>query len=577
MEILQPALLPGWAAEIGVILLVKGSLLLAAAWMLARVCRGGTAATRCAVWTAGLAALLALPVIPLVAPGTNLGWVDSSLVALGVPRALATTARAIAPTTSVVASPSGGEAVRGLAGPAQVLLAVWALGALLLVARLSLDWGRILRITARATAGVTCRELTRRATVMARRQGVTRQVRVVVSDEMRIPVTWGIWRPVVLLPRDARDWSRSQLDAVLLHELAHVQRWDYPKHLLSELARALYWPNPLAWLAISRARMERERACDDTALRLGATSADYARLLLQLARVLAGARVARGAMALARSSILSTRIDGVLDPGLDRRPAAPAHVFLSVAFLVAVSVPVGTVRVWASPPRTPADWVAIMDRPEPEVRLAAVSVLEAHGSGDGVAALSRALTDEDPIVRRTAARALGRVGDARAVPALVGVVTGSHGDLHQKRIATEALRAIDERAASEALAAQLSHHGPGTRALTPVVGAVASPDPSVWEPVVRILSEDPDPEARSLAAAVLVELGCDAAIPALLEATQDANAVVRLAAVNALAAFDTWPVKRAMARLADEDPDAEVRQAASAALECDDGRVAIWK
>jgi beta-lactamase regulating signal transducer with metallopeptidase domain len=511
----------------------------------------------------------------LVAPGTNLGWVDSSLVALGGPRAISTPPPTVAPPAGVVSSPSGGEDALGLAGPAQVLLAVWALGALLLLARLSVDWGRILWITARAMAGGIRRDLTRRATVMARRQGVTRRIRVVVSDEMRIPVTWGIWRPIVLLPSDARDWSRSQVDAVLLHELAHVQRWDYPKHLLSELARALYWPNPLAWLAISRARMERERACDDAVVRGGAASAEYARLLLQLARVLAGARVARGAMALARSSILSTRIDGVLDRGVDRRPAAPLQVLLSVALLVAVSAPVGTVRVWASPPRAPADWVAMMDRPEPEVRLAAVSALEADGSGDGVAALSRALTDEDPVVRRTAARALGRVGDARAVPALVGVVTGSHGDLHQKRIATEALRAIDERAATDALAAQLSHRGPETRGLTPVVGAVAAPDPSVWEPVVRTLSDDPDPEARSRAAAVLVELGCDAAIPALLEATRDADAVVRLAAVNALAAFGTWPVKRAMARLADEDPDADVRQAASAALECDDGAVAI--
>ena len=242
---------------------------------------------------------------------------------------------------------------------------------------------------------------------------------------------------------------------------------------------------------------------------------------------------------------------------------------------LAVSAPVGTVRVWASPPRTTADWVAMMERPEPEVRLAAVSVLEARGAGDGIAALSRALADEDPAVRRTAARALGRVGDARAVPALVGVVTGSHGDLHQKRIATEALRAIDERAATEALALQLSDRGPESRTLTVPVGGATTPDPSVWEPVVRILSRDPDPEARSLAAAVLVELGCDAAIPALLEATEDANAGVRLAAVNALAAFDTWPVKRAMARLADEDPDVDVRQAASAALECDQGGVAI--
>ena len=90
----------------------------------------------------------------------------------------------------------------------------------------------------------------------------------------------------------------------------------------------------------------------------------------------------------------------------------------------------------------------------------------------------------------------------------------------------------------------------------------------MWEPLTRILLTDPDPEARSLAAVTLVEIGCEAAIPELIEATMDPSAVVRLAAATALGGFDTWPARRALAKLTD-DPDSKVREAAAAALECD--------
>lgn len=572
MDILNTVLLPGWAAEVGAILLLKGSLLVAAAGVIAGGVRRGSAATRYAVWILAVVGLIALPGLPVLFSGTNLAWVTSP-VHEGTGSGAAGVHGLVAAPSVAVTSVTAPDAADGLASRllspgalAGLALSIWLAGVLVLLARLVLAWVRIARITARAARrGVEAR-LARRGLVLARRQGVQRRIRVLFSAEMRVPVTWGIFRPVVLLPAESASWSAGHLDAVLLHELAHVRRWDYLTHLLCEAVRALYWPNPLCWLAHRRARMERERACDDAVLRYGTPSTDYARLLLSLARGLSAGPVARAAVAMARPSMLRARINGVLDGALDRRPTAPASVGLALAVLAALAGSVGTLRVWASPPRTEADWVRVVETAAPEMRLVAVDVLGSMGSDRAVGGLTRALTDADPRVRRSAVEALGRLADARVVPALVDVVTGSHGDLHQKRLATAALRAIDGRAAALAREHQLLEHGPATRS---VRTAAAGPDPMVWRPLVEVLLEGADPAARSRAAAALVELGCEAAIPELVRATEDDAPEVRLAAAEALVQFDAWPARRALARLMD-DEDPRVRAVAERGTDCGD-------
>ena len=81
-------------------------------------------------------------------------------------------------------------------------------------------------------------------------------------------MTWGILRPTLLLPGCRRVAGR-RARLVLLHELAHIRRWDFLTQSLGRLACALYWFNPLAWLALAQARAEQERACDDCVLNSG--------------------------------------------------------------------------------------------------------------------------------------------------------------------------------------------------------------------------------------------------------------------------------------------------------------------
>jgi len=99
-----------------------------------------------------------------------------------------------------------------------------------------------------------------------------------------MPLTWGILRPVVLLPEGAREWPPARLRSVLLHELVHVERLDLLAQAIAQAACCLYWFHPLAWMAARQLRKERERACDDLVLSAGARPVTYADQLLEIAR-----------------------------------------------------------------------------------------------------------------------------------------------------------------------------------------------------------------------------------------------------------------------------------------------------
>ena len=141
-------------------------------------------------------------------------------------------------------------------------------------------------------------------------------------------MTWGLFRPIVLLPQDAPHWTDTRLQVVLLHELAHVRRCDWALQLLAEVLRAVCWLNPLAWLAASRLRSESERASDDEVLRAGVAGAEYASHLLALARAARNRRhgvLEHAATAMARAtprSSIERRVEAMLNTHLNRRPAA---------------------------------------------------------------------------------------------------------------------------------------------------------------------------------------------------------------------------------------------------------------
>jgi len=189
------------------------------------------------------------------------------------------------------------------------------------------------------------------------RLGVTRQVKVIEAAGQAMPMTWGVRRPVILLPVNAVEWSDDRLRAVLAHELAHVKRNDVLTQLVARMACALYWFHPLIWIAARRLREERELACDDMVLAAGSRASDYAQQLLDFARTLRPARfTAATSVAMARRSHLAGRLVAVLDSGRSRADVTRRLVLSAVAVAVLVVVPLAsaTTRAGAEPDESTA-------------------------------------------------------------------------------------------------------------------------------------------------------------------------------------------------------------------------------
>jgi len=104
--------------------------------------------------------------------------------------------------------------------------------------------------------------------------GIRRSVRIVTSEDLRSPFTFGSLRPVVYLPRAILGMDQPELlESVLAHEMAHVSRWDDVLLQLQLLLSVLYFFNPVAWLSARRMREESERVCDRLVLSRGGLSA----------------------------------------------------------------------------------------------------------------------------------------------------------------------------------------------------------------------------------------------------------------------------------------------------------------
>ena len=139
----------------------------------------------------------------------------------------------------------------------------------------------------------------------------TRRVAVVTSNEVPVPVTLGFLRPLVVVPSAWTSWPAPIRGNVMVHETAHVDRFDWPVQLFARAVCALYWFNPLVWLAAKRLYVEAEQACDERVLESGSSAADYAEQLLLLSRGNGDAERCPLVVAIAHPSDLLTRIKSI--------------------------------------------------------------------------------------------------------------------------------------------------------------------------------------------------------------------------------------------------------------------------
>jgi beta-lactamase regulating signal transducer with metallopeptidase domain len=231
------------------------------------------------------------------------------------------------------------------------LVLAWLLGTLLLLVYMLLGYLSLWSLQRRSTP-LTQGDWPDLLFHLRRVLGLQRAVLLLNSPLRTMPMTWGLLRTRLLLPAQASDWPFEQRRAVLLHELAHVQRWDCLTQLLAQIACALYWFNPVVWIAWRRLHIERERACDDLVLNTGARPSAYAQHLLQSASALPPFRlIGAAALAMARPSTLEQRLHAILDSGRNRRALSTRAALAAFLLLLGVLVPVAVLRAQAA--RTP--------------------------------------------------------------------------------------------------------------------------------------------------------------------------------------------------------------------------------
>jgi beta-lactamase regulating signal transducer with metallopeptidase domain/tetratricopeptide (TPR) repeat protein len=175
-------------------------------------------------------------------------------------------------------------------------------------------------------------------------------VRLLRSSRISVPVLWGVSRPVLLLPPDVVTWPAERLRVVLMHELAHLKRFDGISLILTRIAVSLFWFHPLAWSLERAGRSECERACDDLVLASGTKPSEYADHLLAIARSMPTFDPFRSVtLAMSRKSQLEGRLLSILQPHVARRVFSGRGVAIACALAVAVIVPVSALRLIAQP------------------------------------------------------------------------------------------------------------------------------------------------------------------------------------------------------------------------------------
>jgi beta-lactamase regulating signal transducer with metallopeptidase domain len=216
-----------------------------------------------------------------------------------------------------------------------LLFTIWLLGALVMTARLLIGCVRLRRIRDGAPP------------VRPADLGFTEdhgpmmgKISLRLSPEIRSPLLTGVFRPSILLPADIVAWTTTpERAAIIQHELAHVERRDPLANLFQSALQVIFFFHPLVRYACRRMSLEREMACDDRVVDLGASAVTYAESILKVAeRSVAADMAFNGRHQLAfisHKQILKRRIEMILNTDRARVVARQWKFLLLTAGLIA--------------------------------------------------------------------------------------------------------------------------------------------------------------------------------------------------------------------------------------------------
>lgn len=346
--------MPAWG------ILLRVTVLLSAALLVALVLRRSSAALRHLVWTLSLVGTLLVPLCswvlpawqwavlpqrkpsppsvapvvkdappsPVVAPRTEDAFLRSAhsphpfaarpplpaAASAGQPVEVPTT-----PPATIADHPTPPPAPQPKWSWSVFFATAWAVGSFLGLVWLGIGVAAAWHVARRAnpTADECWREIVQQVLDPC---GIRRPIEVRECPQVSVPMTWGLRRPVILVPAGSEEWPEEIKRSVLLHELGHVRRGDCLMLLLGRLACVAYWFHPLAWLAARQLRKTSEQAADDLVLASHVAPPDYAEHLVGIAARMRGLHLfGHVALPMASPSDLEGRVLAILDPRQNHR------------------------------------------------------------------------------------------------------------------------------------------------------------------------------------------------------------------------------------------------------------------
>lgn len=274
--------------------LPEGLLIAMCAWAILRVLPRQNSGTRFTVW---FVALLTVAALPFLAGATGRALpVEASRPAIGLP-------------------------VRW----GFFLFMAWIVAASTAMLRVAAGLLRLRKLR-KNCAGIDLSVLHPSVATTVASFGSARSVTLATSEHLTVPAAIGFFRPMILIPAWAwRELPPEELNIILLHEFAHLRRWDDWSNLLQKIVRAVFLFHPAVWWIEKRVSLEREMACDDLVIAETANPRGYAKCLINLLEK----SVARRAVAMAQAAVhraheASQRLARILDAG---RPQTTKNVW----------------------------------------------------------------------------------------------------------------------------------------------------------------------------------------------------------------------------------------------------------
>ena len=390
---------------------------------------------RSLVWNSALLACLITSVAWRLAPSLTVFVPSRLLFAAAAPATLERVAPTPLPGINSKLDDAGAQpADRAVAGTGQMLLYIWLAG----VVFFGIRFGRQVLCARRFARRATRFHHPRLEALLADARsslGTRRDVAVLESSQIDIPLAAGIVHPVILVPVSASEWTDDELRIVLLHELAHVRRADVVARAVAMIACAIHWFNPLVWVLGALSTRDAELAADDLVLHAGVRPSTYADALLNLAGSVFNFSAAQPAMPLVRRAALSDRVHAILRDAERRTDIGPLTRIALVAGTCAIGLLAACVRF--APVATTNLRPVTLAAPI----AAAAATADSSWIDNATEGLIKALADASPQVRGGAAHSLGRLRAERARRTLVGLTKDP--DKYVRYEADQALAALD--------------------------------------------------------------------------------------------------------------------------------------